>query len=292
MADQSARLDADILRLSNQGLSQSQIAAQLTREGNSIAQTTVGRRLRILGVSSLGKGTPNGITPAKRVILTRLMDANGGPLGPDDFQGSGGVVGGQLTALLHALKKAGFVTLVESTSTNSGKGHSMAVKRVEITEKGRIVINPPRGTGHAILSDPVKTEPLTDYLATSTHSDVLLPKVRTTRSDPNGVYVSEVPEPLDIVEDRTDEQLAADGDSYEPDERLAEPEINPDTPVEHETPVWPVLDRLRERQAKVLAASKLLEEAGLDDAALAALDALRYSDLETEYLAFADACQR
>jgi hypothetical protein len=133
------------------------------------------------------------------------------------------------------------------------------------------------------------------------------------------------PKPLDIVEDRTPEQLAADGDAIPlpppswADARgrveraaaamrearveirealdIVEPDEVPDPAKEFVRPPeptppdgFPILSRLLRREGLRDKAAELLSEAGLDAEAVRVLDVpLPTSDVEAEYLRFARA---
>jgi hypothetical protein len=233
------------------------------------------------------------------------------PVDPDDVQPRlHGIVGGQLTTTLHGLRKIGLVTFAETSSSTSRGGHHQTIKRIEITDKGRTILNqhaPARVVPLNVLANDArasvdiptyarKTELeegaiLDEFLKDASRPTAALPygSRRARQLEAEAIEAAALPKPLDIVEDRTPEQLDADGDTGPVREMYAR--LAAETVTDEEThPEFPtpVLDALRNKQSKVAAAAALLEEAGMDDEAIRILDALHLSPTEVEYLAFAE----
>lgn len=246
---------------------------------------------------------PVQLTATRQAVLEALVPHQR-PVDPDEID-LAKAVGGRVTATLHEMRKIGLLTFTESTHATSKNGHHQGIKHLEITDKGRSVLQLASTARQLVSSASAHTHtaierratpadgqnllqsflarPLTDGVltrgnvaATAPASGLLLPDERPARK-PRLLPPDEAAEAMG-----TYPELAAMEDrAREPEpEPLIEEETRPEFPT-------PILDALRAKQAKVQAASALLEEAGLDDEAIRILDALHLSPSEDEYLAFA-----
>jgi hypothetical protein len=234
------------------------------------------------------------LSPTRQAVLEALATQRH-PVEPDDVR-LGDLVGGRLTGTLHDMRKIGLVEFTESTNAAGRGGHHRGIKRISITDKGRMVLgtaprSEPNNAANDTLSraEELAANMMESYKTHATRGSAIIGFGRRVRELPPEEAAVALPDVLDEPEITDEDVEIANSHLSVYPEPASELIIDEDTGPEFPTPV---LDDLRRKQEKVQAAAALLEEAGLDDEAIRVLDALRLSEVEQEYLAFAKVCGR
>jgi hypothetical protein len=173
-----------------------------------------------------------------------------------------GAAGARVDRTLHELRKHGLVSLVEGTARGPVSGdHHSAIKRIAITPLGREVVKARPESVPSLRDAPIQFTQ-EQMIAIK---DEFVADLKSTDVVPMGPTMETRAHPSPVT-------------------GAVEAVVKTEPPR-----TFPLLEAIQTRTAKTAQAAELLEAAGLVDLAVQALEAVKFTALEKEYLAYVEA---